>query len=179
MNESDPMAPAQDEDAGSIAIVGLAGRFPGARSAAELWSLLREGKEATQWLSDEELSAAGVPAEDLQDPEYVRASLVLPDMEMFDAEFFGFSQARRRDPRSAAPAFPRMRMGGAGGRRPPAGELRGRHRRLRRLRHEQSYLTYNLLTNPELVQVGGSVPAAPHRQRQGLPLLRGCRTCST
>ncbi|MEO8656169.1 MAG: polyketide synthase, partial [Ramlibacter sp.] len=154
MNGGDPMAPAQDEDAGSIAIVGLAGRFPGARSAAELWSLLREGKEATQWPSDEELSAAGVPAEDLQDPEYVRASLVLPDMELFDAEFFGFSK------RDAAILDPQHRhflecawealedaghlpesFAGAIGVFAGCGM--------------QSYLTTNLLTNPELVKSVG------------------------
>jgi acyl transferase domain-containing protein/thioesterase domain-containing protein/acyl carrier protein len=77
---------------GCIAIVGLAGHFPAARSAAELWSLLKSGQPATEWLNDEQLRAAGVPEADLTDPSYVRASLVLPDMEMFDAEFFGFSQ---------------------------------------------------------------------------------------
>src|SRR3954468_655364 len=77
---------------GSIAIVGMAGRFPAARTPADLWKLLAAGREATQWMSDEELRAAGVGDEELADPNYVRASLVLPDMEMFDAEFFGFSK---------------------------------------------------------------------------------------
>ena len=77
---------------GCIAIVGLAGHFPAARSAAELWSLLKSGQPATEWLSAEQLRAAGVSEADLADPHYVRASLVLPDMEMFDGEFFGFSQ---------------------------------------------------------------------------------------
>ncbi len=77
---------------GCIAIVGLAGHFPAARSAAELWTLLKSGKPATEWLSPEQLRIAGVSEADLADPDYVRASLVLPDMEMFDAEFFGFSQ---------------------------------------------------------------------------------------
>jgi len=81
-----PMAP------GCIAIVGLAGRFPGARTAGELWQLLQGDKPATEWLSAEQLRAAGVSQADLADPHYVRASLVLPDMEMFDADFFGFSK---------------------------------------------------------------------------------------
>ncbi len=46
---------------GCIAIVGLAGHFPAARSAAELWSLLTSGQPATEWLSAEQLRAAGVP----------------------------------------------------------------------------------------------------------------------
>ncbi|WP_332815912.1 type I polyketide synthase [Ramlibacter sp.] len=81
-------------DPGCIAIVGMAGRFPSARTPAELWQLLAAGREATQWLTDAELRAAGVSEAELADPNYVRASLVLPDLEMFDAEFFGFS---RRD----------------------------------------------------------------------------------
>ncbi len=35
--------------------------------------------------------AAGVDPADLADPNYVPVGAVLPDMEMFDAEFFGFS----------------------------------------------------------------------------------------
>src|SRR3954469_23202449 len=77
---------------GSIAIVGIAGGFPSGRTPAELWKLLAEGKEAAQWLTDDELRDAGVPDEELADPNYVKASLVLPDMEMFDADFFGFSK---------------------------------------------------------------------------------------
>ena len=84
--------PMDATDPNSIAIVGLAGRFPAARTAAELWTLLRDGKEATQWLTPDELRAAGVADADIEDPDYVRASLVLPDMEMFDADFFGFSK---------------------------------------------------------------------------------------
>src|SRR5439155_20542099 len=70
-----------------IAIVGIAGRFPSARTPAELWRLLRDGKEATQWLTDEELRTAGVADAELNDPNYVRAGLVLPDMEKFDPDF--------------------------------------------------------------------------------------------
>lgn len=87
MDESSP-----GSEPGSIAIVGLAGRFPAARSAAELWRLLRAGREATQWLTPQALREAGVTPAELDDPDYVRASLVLPDMEMFDAGFFGFSK---------------------------------------------------------------------------------------
>ncbi|HTH79301.1 MAG TPA: beta-ketoacyl synthase N-terminal-like domain-containing protein, partial [Ramlibacter sp.] len=75
-----------------IAIVGIAGRFPGARTPAELWQLLAQGREATEWPSDDDLRAAGVADSDLADPNYVKATLKLPDMEMFDADFFGFSK---------------------------------------------------------------------------------------
>ncbi|MCY7371224.1 MAG: type I polyketide synthase, partial [Polaromonas sp.] len=144
----------EDLEAGSIAIVGLAGRFPAARTAAELWSLLAAGKEAAQWMSDEELRAAGVSDAQLQDPDYVRASLVLPGMEMFDADFFGFSKrdASVLDPQHRhflecawealedaghmPESFPGAIgvFGGCG---------------------MQAYLPYNLLTNPALVKSMG------------------------
>ena len=75
-----------------IAVVGMAGRFPGARNIGEYWSNLRNGTESITAFSDAELLANGVSAAQLQDPNYVRSGAVLPDMEMFDAQFFGFSQ---------------------------------------------------------------------------------------
>ena len=44
----------------SIAIVGMAGRFPGAADVDELWENLRGGVESVVFFSDEELAAAGV-----------------------------------------------------------------------------------------------------------------------
>ncbi len=61
---------------------------------------LSEGREATPVAEDdEELRAAGVPGRSCSDPEYVRASLVLPDMEMFDAP--SSSASARATPRSS------------------------------------------------------------------------------
>ncbi|TNE50893.1 MAG: SDR family NAD(P)-dependent oxidoreductase [Deltaproteobacteria bacterium] len=76
---------------GAIAIVGMAGRFPDARNVEELWRLLSDGREATTWLSEQQLLEAGASQDDLENPNYVKAAMMLPDMEMFDAEFFGFS----------------------------------------------------------------------------------------
>ena len=149
------------EEAGqdAIAIIGMAGRFPDAETVNDLWRLIAEKRTATRWLSDEELLKAGVTTQELRDPNYVKAALVLPGMEDFDAEFFGFS------PQDAAVLDPQHRhfleccwesledcghvpanfdgaigvFGGCG---------------------MQAYLAYNLLTNPEVVE------------RMGLFLLR-------
>jgi acyl transferase domain-containing protein len=139
---------------GSIAIVGLAGRFPSARSAAELWALLRDGREATRWLGPDELRAAGVPEEDIADPEYVRASLVLPDMEMFDADFFGFSK------RDASVLDPQHRhfLECAWEALEDAGHLPERFDGAIGVFGGcgmQAYLPYNLLSNPQLVKSMG------------------------
>ena len=93
-----PLAPS-----GSVAVVGLAGRFPGAPDWRAFWRLLRDGREATCWLDEPALRAAGVSARDLTDTAYVPACLPLADMECFDARFFGIS------PRDAAVMDPQHR----------------------------------------------------------------------
>jgi acyl transferase domain-containing protein len=74
-----------------IAVVGMAGRFPGARTLAEFWRNLEGGVESIRRLSEEELRAAGVPEAQLTDPHYVRAAAILDDMEWWDAPFWGFT----------------------------------------------------------------------------------------
>ncbi len=74
-----------------IAIVGMAGRFPGARNTRELWRNLRAGVESIGPLEDGELLANGVDEALLRQPGYVKAAAILPDMDRFDAGFFGFS----------------------------------------------------------------------------------------
>ena len=44
----------------SVAIVGMSGRFPGARNVEEYWRNLREGAESIRFFTEEELRAAGV-----------------------------------------------------------------------------------------------------------------------
>jgi acyl transferase domain-containing protein/thioesterase domain-containing protein len=75
----------------SIAIVGMAGRFPGARNAVEFWQNLRDGVESIRDRSGTELIAAGATAADLANPDYVKRAALLDDVPMFDASFFGFS----------------------------------------------------------------------------------------
>lgn len=75
----------------SIAIVGMAGRFPGARNTSEFWRNLRDGVESIRDLTDAELIAAGATAQDLANPDYVRRAPVLDGVPLFDASFFGFS----------------------------------------------------------------------------------------
>ncbi|MCY1044450.1 amino acid adenylation domain-containing protein [Corallococcus sp. bb12-1] len=91
---------ARPEHPGSIAIIGRAGRFPGAPDLEALWSLLVEGREGLSRFSREELLAAGEDPKLVEQPAYVRASGILEDAEFFDAGFFGYStqDARLMDP---------------------------------------------------------------------------------
>jgi len=83
-----------------VAIVGIACRFPGAGDPSTFWQNLCDGVESISVLSDEELLSAGVPAELLRDPSYVKAAALLPDIDQFDAAFFEYSpeEARLIDP---------------------------------------------------------------------------------
>ncbi len=73
-----------------IAIIGMAGRFPGARDLDAYWANLRDGVEGIRNFTDEELRQAGVSEALLRDPRYVKAGSLLEGIEDFDAEFFGY-----------------------------------------------------------------------------------------
>jgi acyl transferase domain-containing protein len=83
-----------------IAIIGMAGRFPGAANIDEFWRNLCAGVESISFYSDAQLEEAGVPASRLRAPGYVRAAAVIDGAELFDAEFFGFNprEAELMDP---------------------------------------------------------------------------------
>ena len=83
-----------------FAIVGLAGRFPGARNIDEFWNNLKSGVESIIDLSDEELRAAGIDEGIINSPSYVKRGAVLDDVEFFDARFFNISdrEAEMIDP---------------------------------------------------------------------------------
>ncbi len=97
-------APASVATGSGIAIVGMAGRFPGAGSVEELWRRLCRGDELITFFSDEELLAGGVPREALADPRYVRARGVLEGSDRFAASFFDVSprEAEIMDPQQRA-----------------------------------------------------------------------------
>ncbi|MFN8178107.1 MAG: beta-ketoacyl synthase N-terminal-like domain-containing protein [bacterium] len=93
--------PSSDLD---IAIVGMAGRFPGAPSVAALWRNLRSGVESIRDLSDAELRAAGADDALLADPLLVRRAADLAGVDLFDAALFGFT------PREAELTDPQFRV---------------------------------------------------------------------
>lgn len=76
----------------SIAVIGLAGRFPKAADVEAFWETLCEGKEGITFFSDDELLAAGLSPEEFNHPDYVKARAVLKDVDLFDADFFGYSR---------------------------------------------------------------------------------------
>ena len=76
---------------GAVAMIGMAGRFPGAPSLEQYWRNIRGGLESITFFSDRELEAEGIDPTLLKDPSYIRAGGVVENVELFDAAFFGFS----------------------------------------------------------------------------------------
>lgn len=73
-----------------VAIIGMAGRFPGAENVDELWANLVAGNESVSFFSDEDLAGAGLnPADLRQHGHYVPARGILKNADCFDATFFG------------------------------------------------------------------------------------------
>ncbi|HLL20918.1 MAG TPA: amino acid adenylation domain-containing protein, partial [Kofleriaceae bacterium] len=82
-----------------VAIVGFAGRFPGAANVAELWRNLCAGVESIKVFAPHELDPS-IPSAQRADPAYVPARGVIEGVELFDAGFFGISplEAQLMDP---------------------------------------------------------------------------------
>ncbi|MCP4157357.1 MAG: amino acid adenylation domain-containing protein, partial [bacterium] len=82
------------------AVIGMAGRFPGASSIDAFWENLKEGRESVSFFSDDELLDSGVSPHLLSTPGYVKAKGYLAGVEYFDAGFFNYtpSDAQLMDP---------------------------------------------------------------------------------
>src|SRR5579864_4900958 len=87
-----------------IAIVGMSGRFPGARNLPEFWNNLRNGVESISFFSEAELAGSGIDPRRTQHPDFVNAGGILEDIEWFDASFFGIN------PREAETLDPQQRL---------------------------------------------------------------------
>jgi amino acid adenylation domain-containing protein len=80
--------PAQTADA--IAIIGMAGRFPGASDVESFWDNLVAGRDSITRFARSELDPSLDPAT-VDDPCYVAARGFIEGVELFDAGFFGIA----------------------------------------------------------------------------------------
>src|SRR5262249_34831303 len=78
-------------DGSDIAIIGMALRFPGAGTPEQFWENLKNGVESISFYSREEVIAAGVAPEQADHPDYVRAEGDIAGVDLFDPEFFGYT----------------------------------------------------------------------------------------
>ncbi len=99
------MQPAVERNGTEIAVIGMAGRFPGANSVDKLWENLRQGIESVSPISLEEWGAEiNVHPSFLERPDAVPFRPRIDGAEMFDAAFFGYS------PREAQILDPQQRL---------------------------------------------------------------------
>ncbi|MYV57555.1 SDR family NAD(P)-dependent oxidoreductase, partial [Streptomyces sp. SID3212] len=97
-----PGSAAADTDVVGVAVIGLAGRYPGARDVDELWDNLLAGRDsvgtipAERWDHEALYDSAGGPGR-----TYSRWAALLDGVDEFDSLFFGISpaEAELMDPR--------------------------------------------------------------------------------
>ncbi len=75
-------------DGSEIAVIGMAGRFPGARNIAQFWLNLRAGVESIRRFSQHDLQLLASERTALGNSNHVPAGALLDDVECFDAGFF-------------------------------------------------------------------------------------------
>ncbi|WP_121810366.1 polyketide synthase [Mucilaginibacter kameinonensis] len=136
-----------------VAIIGMAGRFPGADTIDEFWQMLADGREGTSFFTQEELDKY-VPLYEKNNPAYVRARGIINGADEFDAGFFGFN------PRAAELMDPQQRifLELAWEVLEKTGHLPQKYDGLTGVFAGCGYNTYynnNVLTNPEIVETVG------------------------
>tara|TARA_R110002049_G_scaffold27321_2_gene94046 strand:+ start:134117 stop:140011 length:5895 start_codon:yes stop_codon:yes gene_type:complete len=104
MNETYESDPDGLDDVEKVAIVGLAGRYPGAPNIETFWQNLVDGVDSLHEFTDAELDQLGIPESVYNQPNFVRRGTILPEHDCFDHSLFGFS------PREAAIIDPQSRV---------------------------------------------------------------------
>jgi len=87
-----------------VAVIGMTGRYPGAKNLDQYWENLLQSRECITFFSEEELLETGVDAALLANPNYIRAHGVFEGTHLFDAGFFGYT------PREAEIIDPQQRV---------------------------------------------------------------------
>ena len=92
--------PAGEADVGPIAVVGLAGRYPGAPDLDAFWELLREGKSGVSEVPSERWDWRVYAQDGRPDKSYTRWAGFIDEVDRFDSLFFGIAprEAKMLDP---------------------------------------------------------------------------------
>jgi amino acid adenylation domain-containing protein len=73
------------------AIIGMAGRFPGAKNISQYWENLKDGVEVISFFTTRELEESWGEPGPLAKPDFVKAKGIIEDIEYFDSAFFGYT----------------------------------------------------------------------------------------
>jgi amino acid adenylation domain-containing protein len=169
----------QSPSSEGIAIIGMAGRFPGARNLGEFWDNLCAGRESIRFFTPEELAAAGVRTDG--DSRYVPARGVVEGAELFDAAFFGLTarEAELTDPQQRIfleCAWEALENAGCDARRFAGliGVFAGAGRNSYERHHLFSHAAYRRLADTHLLAVGNARDFLPARVAYKLGLRGPC-----
>ena len=132
-----------------VAVIAMAGRFPGADSVEELWENLKLGKEGIHLFPDGDLDISIPPALSTN-PNYVKARGVIKDADKFDPAFFNLNlrTAELMDPQQ------RIFLEICWEAMEKAGSLKNSEHTVGVFAgaSHNSYYTKNLLTNPDTIE---------------------------
>ena len=79
-----------------VAIIGMAGRFPGAQNVREFWQNLVAGKETISFFTPDELEATPNESAGIRnDPHYVRARGFLKVRKLLTQDFSASTRVKR------------------------------------------------------------------------------------
>ena len=83
----------------AIAVIGMSLHFTGADTVDEFWNNLKNGVESIKFFTPQELDPS-LPADEVNDPNYIRARGIMNDAKGFDAAFFQMNPnvAKATDP---------------------------------------------------------------------------------
>ena len=154
---------ADSDQANQYAIVGMAARMPGASDLNQFWDNLVNGRESITFFTPEELDSTLDPR-DTQAPNYVAARGIIEDADYFDAQFF------RTPPRNAELTCPQQRimLELAWTALEDAGVIPNKSDQTIGVwagTYTTSYLTKNILTNPELVRQTGEFQVGVYNEK--------------
>ncbi len=87
----------------AVAVIGMSGRFPGARNIDELWDILREGRSAVEEIPAERFDWRDYFGDPVKEPGTTNGKWLgaIPGVGEFDPKFFEISpaEAEKMDPR--------------------------------------------------------------------------------
>ena len=160
--------PSGPETQGTVAIIGMVGRFPGAADLEQLWTNLCNQVESISFFAPDELGP-GLSESVRNDPDYIRARGIVEGAELFDAGFFGISplEAKIMDPQQ------RLFLELAHSALENAGYDPGRYQGLIGVyagAGDNHYYTNNLLTHPDVLSMAGKLAVEYGNQKDYIAL---------
>ncbi len=152
----------------AVAVIGMAGRFPGAANLDQLWRNLCDGVESISFFSPEELGP-GIDESLRHNPDYIRARGLIDGAELFDAAFFGINplEAKVMDPQQRVfLELAQQALENAGYDPERCKERIGVFAGV----GDNHYYTTNLLTQPDLLAMAGKLAVEYGNQKDYIAL---------